>query len=292
MNDAECRIAVKLGIHNYTYRVKVIYLIKRFRLIIHFLVNAVNRLDPSRQREFDTVFGKTLRDRFLGFFKEHAVDADALFDVLAYLLISDRVKIFESQHFKLLLDTLHTETVRKRCIHMHGLKRDGALFFRRAVVQSAHIMQPVGKFYEYDAQILAHGKKHFAQVFDRLILLCDKRNFQLCDTVDDLCDITAEFLFYHLKICLVRTIFDRVMQKRGADRICIELKLGAYFRHRDRMNYIRFARNTELSFMTALCQIVCAVYFFKVIASQLFKPFVQLFILYRHEVRPPFQCFP
>ena len=63
-------------------------------------------------------------------------------------------EISSREILELLLHSLHTETVRKRCVNVHRFEcRDPPLILGLGV-ESAHIMKPVAKLYEYYADIL------------------------------------------------------------------------------------------------------------------------------------------
>ena len=75
------------------------------------------------------------------------------------------------QIFQLLLYPLHTETVSKGSIDVHGFKRNCASLAFRLSVESAHIVKSVRKLYEYNTDVLRHCKKHLAKAFHMGVFL-------------------------------------------------------------------------------------------------------------------------
>ena len=81
-----------------------------------------------------------------------------------------RVEVVNGNSFHLVLDIAHTETVSDRRIEIHRFERGFALFFGRARVECAHIVETVGELYDDNADILAHCHKDFADIFGVLFL--------------------------------------------------------------------------------------------------------------------------
>jgi len=97
-----------------------------------------------------------------------------VFNIFTHFVIADRVKILKRKVFKFVFDTLDTESMGKRCIDVHGLKRDGTLTAFALGGKRAHIVKPVGKLNENYAYVLGHGKEHFAKVLNAFILFVFK----------------------------------------------------------------------------------------------------------------------
>ena len=174
--ESEDDITLLLGIHNDPESVEVEYLIKALVLLIHFPVYAVYRFHASFKNEVYPRLGQLVRDLSARLFDEIAAFAVALLDILPYFLVSDGIKVFKREIFKLLLHPLHTETVSKRRKDLHCFKRGHPALCILLDTEGAHIVEPVAELYENDPYVLRHGKKHLAEVLDVLLLLVLERD--------------------------------------------------------------------------------------------------------------------
>ena len=77
-----------------------------------------------------------------------------MIDIVLDLGVAYGVEIAESKVFELALDLLDTESVRKRRIDVHRLKRYRALFFIGLCRKGTHIVKSVGKLDEDNSDIL------------------------------------------------------------------------------------------------------------------------------------------
>ena len=111
MNYSENGIALKLRINDYSDSVKVVDLIKAFVLIIHLLINAVNRLYTSFKRKMYFIFGQFFRNDRADVFDYIQALTVFVFNRIPDLFVSYRVKVHYSEIFKFLLDFLNSETV-------------------------------------------------------------------------------------------------------------------------------------------------------------------------------------
>ena len=131
--------------------------------------------------------------------------------------------------------------MRKRRINLKSFSRFKSLFFGRHVFKRAHIVQPVGKFYQNNADIFCHCKKHFAQRFYLLLFLVCKLDFvKLCYAFDKHGNIVAETR-RNLRI-VAFCIFYNVMQKPCRNSFGIKLHIRKNISHLQRMADIRLAR--------------------------------------------------
>jgi len=107
-------------------------------------------------------------DRFVHIVFARAPRFCNAFDDLAIAL---GIEITQTLVFDLPLDLPNPETVRDRRIDVEGFTRDRGALGRRQACQRPHIMQPVRKFDDDDANVARHGHKHLAQVLDLRIFL-------------------------------------------------------------------------------------------------------------------------
>ena len=150
----ESGIALKLGIHDYSHRVEVVYLVKALALIEHLAIDAVNRFYSSRKLKMNIVLAE-----LLVYYSSDVLDkSDALavflVDILLYLGVSDRVKVGYTEIFKLLLYLLHTETVSERRVNVHSLKRGLSSLGVCLDGESTHIVKSVAELYKYNSDVL------------------------------------------------------------------------------------------------------------------------------------------
>ncbi len=193
MDDAQHRVAFRFGVNDHAQRVKVIDLDKTFVLLIHFAVDAVNRLDASFKRKGDARFCELVGDLRACAFDKVAAAPVFLLDVVFYLFVADGVEITQRQIFQLLLHALHTQPVRQRGINMHSFKRGLAAFVVDFYTERAHIVQPVAQLNENNTHVARHGKEHLAQILDVLVFFVGEGDLhQLGQSVDKIGDVGAK----------------------------------------------------------------------------------------------------
>ena len=153
------------------------------------------------------------------------------------LVIALGIEVFEAGILQLPFDLLHAEPVGQRRIDVHGLAGLGDLLFRALELHGAGVVQAVGDLDEDDADVLAHGHEHLAQVLHLLLLergILHAR--QLCDALDERGDRRAK-IAGDIIVGRVR-VLDAVVQQRAEDRIRIEADLRDDLRHSQRMDDI------------------------------------------------------
>ena len=144
------------------------------------------------------------------------------------------MQVGKGQFLQLAIDVVQAEPVRDRHIDFHGLARDAAPFLRRHRIQRAHVVQAVGQLHEDHAHVARHRQQHLAEVLGLLLDLALELDLvELGQAVDEGGDRRAEAL--DQLVLLDVLVFHDVMQQRGHDGLCVELPLGADFRHGDRM---------------------------------------------------------
>ena len=153
------------------------------------------------------------------------------------LVIALGIEVFEAGILQLPFDLLHAEPVGQRRIDVHGLAGLGDLLFRALELHGAGVVQAVGDLDEDDADVLAHGHEHLAQVLHLLLLergVLHAR--QLCDALDERGDRRPE-IAGDVIVGRVR-ILDAVVQQRAQDGVRIEADLRDDLRHSQRMDDI------------------------------------------------------
>ena len=163
--------------------------------------------------------------------------------------------MFQREILQLFLDTADTQPVRQRRIDLHRLQRFDPLLFRNAIIQRAHVVQPVGQLDDDNSNILCHGQQHLAYIFRLLLCPAGIRNIgELCHTIHQFGYIAAKLLFYILQ--RYGSIFHHIMQQPTDDGIRIHAQSYQYYRHFYGMGNIWVTGRTHLSFVRLFCQLI------------------------------------
>ncbi len=160
-------------------------------------------------------------------------------------LVGIRLQIEKREVLELPLNGTHTQAVSQRRIDIHGLARlkEAAIFAQRC--KRTHVMQAVGQLNDDDADVARHSKKHLAQV-ERLLLV-----HAVDFDVSELSYAVYEVGYRLTKDCRDigkrgLGVLDRVMQKRRAHHIRVEIEFSQNNCHFDRMVDVHLARTTLL----------------------------------------------
>ena len=121
------------------------------------------------------------------------------------------IEMLERQVFQLPLDVCQTEAVCERGIDVQRLPCQALLLLLRQVLQRAHVVEPVGKLDEHDADVIDHRQEHLAVILRlrHLMALEDVRDLRC--PVNDLCNGVSELLADVLD--LVLSVFGNVMEQ-------------------------------------------------------------------------------
>ena len=160
---------------------------------LHFFVNAVKILRAS----LNFALNMLLVQMFFNFrhcLVNHGFPFAALyFNLFHKVVVNFRLHITEGQILKLPLNGVNAETVCKRRVNFHCFARNGLLLMHRHILHGAHVVQAVGQLNHNNAYILGHRQKHFAVVFNLLVLFADVFNFaELGNAVNKVCHLHAE----------------------------------------------------------------------------------------------------
>lgn len=259
MDDAERRIAVFYRIHNNSHGKQIINLIQCLALVLHFLIDAEEMLDTAVYLGFDSrifhVFGHFVHNLLDVLFPFASAYCNFIHQVIVYI----RLQIFQGKVVKLHLDFGNAQALCDGRIDFHGFPGYLLLLRRRLVLQGTHIMEPVGKLYHNDADVLCHGKEHFTEVLCLHFLLIrgfivpvplitgEVNLLELCYAVHQKGHIRAEFLFDFL--FGHDRVFHHVMKKACFYRFLIQLQIRQDNGHAERMDDIRLAGLTHLPFV-------------------------------------------
>jgi hypothetical protein len=78
--------------------------------------------------------------------------------------VGDGIDVLETQVFQFAANLAHAQPVRDGSIDVEGLSRDFLLAIRVEMLERAHVVQPVRKFDQDDANVVDHGQHHLAEV--------------------------------------------------------------------------------------------------------------------------------
>ena len=133
---------------------------------------------------------------------------------------------------------------------------NGLLALGLQMLESTHVVEPVGQLDEHHAHIGDHGEKHLADIFSLTILAVGKLDFvDLGDALNDVGDLVAKSFFdlFVGRGC----VFDGVMQQCGGDGRGIELHLGQDFGNLKGMNDVWLAGGALLAIVVLDAELPC-----------------------------------
>ena len=118
-------------------------------------------------------------------------------------------------------------------------------------------MEAVGELDQDDAHVLRHRDDHLPVVL-RLGLLAalERCARELCDALDEMCDVGAEFGAYLVEIGV--GVLDDVVQESRCDGLLVEMELRADLRDGQRMVDELLARAPHLATVVELSEVECA----------------------------------
>ena len=127
-------------------------------------------------------------------------------------------------------------------------------------------MKSVAELYEYDSDILVHGKQHFSDILYLLVffILYLQRN-DFGKSANQKRNILAEKFLYVAKVGFIRTILNGVVKQCGTDRIGVKSESRHYLGNSQGMGNIWLSALSELSAMQFVCIFICTLDFFKVV---------------------------
>ena len=196
MYNAQSAIAVGNAVYQHANGEQIVNLAQFFMVTLHFFVNAVKILRTS----LNFAFNMLLVQMFLNF--RHSVVnhgfpfAAFYFNLFHKVIVNLRLHITEGQIFKFPFNCVNAKAVRQRRVNFHRLARNGMLLVHRHILHGAHIVQAVGQLNHNNADILCHGKEHFAVIFNLLVLFADVFYFtQLGNTVNKVGNLSAKHFF-------------------------------------------------------------------------------------------------
>ena len=110
-------------------------------------------------------------------------------------VIAHRIQVLQAAVLQLLLDVGNAKAVGNGGINLHGFQGFIAAFLLRPGIAGTHIVQAVTQLYDHHADILAHGKQHFAQVFRFAVLDIRELDLgQLGNTIHQQGNLAAKLL--------------------------------------------------------------------------------------------------
>ena len=245
VHNAQRAIAVRNGINQHADGKQIVNFAELFMVALHFFVNAVKILRAALNFALNVLLVQMLFN-FRHCLVNHGFPFAALyFNLFHKVVINFRLHITEGQILKLPLNGVNAEAVCQRRVNFHCFARDGLLLMHRHILHGTHVVQAVGQLNHNNAYVLGHGQKHFAVVFNLLVLFADVFDFaELGNAVNKVRHLHAEHFLQLVKRGF--GIFNNVMQKSCGKRGFVHLQLCQYRGHAQRMNNIRLARFTAL----------------------------------------------
>ena len=247
VDHAEDIVAVGDGVDDHAEGKQVKHVVKGLVLRVHLAVDGVGVLHAAVDIAIDPDLLEPGGDLVVDGRHEAVVLRGLLVERLDDLLIADRVEVLQRQILQLPLHLLHAEPVGDGGVDLHRFKRLLLLLLRGLVLHRAHVVQAVGDLDEDDADVLAHGEEHLAQVFHLLLGLGGIVHArQLADALDEVGDGGGEQLGDLLM--RGRGVLDGVVQQRRGDGLRVQMQLlGHDLRHGERMGDKRRVVLAELA---------------------------------------------
>ena len=201
-------------------------------------MDAEQPLDAALNPRLDSGFFQLVANDLLHLDQECLTLLAPGVDRFFHLLIADRIEKAEAEILQFTSDLTHAQTVGDGRENFQSLLCDLLLAVRLEVLQSPHIVQPVGQFDEHHPNVVDHGQHHLAEVLRLLLLASGKVDLaDLGDALHDVRDLFAELL------ADVNDRHGRVHRDR------IHLHFGKHQRNFQRMDEIRLTRRPALPFM-------------------------------------------
>ena len=251
VDNAQHIVAVRDIVHYHPEGAEVENAVDVQLLGVHFPVDAVHMLYAAVDGGLDA-FGVQPRLYLLlhAFHKAFQL-VHLLFKGRGYLIVPRRVQVLERQILQLPFGPLHAQTVGNGGVDFHGLQGFGALLLRGLVGHGAHIVQPVGYFYQDDPDVLGHGHEHLPQILHLLVFLAGVLHTgQLCDALHYIRHRRAE-LTGDVGVGEVGVLDDVVEQGRD-HRVLVHAHVHGDVRCGHTVGHIGRAVLPELSLMGAL----------------------------------------
>ena len=264
MDQAQRGITFRHRINNDADSINIINLLKVLVLHIHLAVNAVDALDTVADGcSVDAVLFQVFLDG----------GADIVEEVIPMLVqqgadhvIAHRIQVLQAAVLQLLLDVGNAKAVGNGGINLHGFQGFIAAFLLRPGIAGTHIVQAVTQLYDHHADILAHGKQHFAQVFRFAVLDIRELDLgQLGNTIHQQGNLAAKLL-----ADLVNGhggILGHIVHQGCGNAFAIHAKFHQQLCHADWVADIRFAAAAELGGMRRAGQLISTVNHVKIIGT-------------------------
>jgi hypothetical protein len=248
VHDAECTVAVLIGVDEDAKGHDVGELLERDVLALHFAPDRVRAFFAAEHRCAKAYLGKialqlpgNAGDEVAALGAEEIEAAD---DRLARLC----VEFGEGEILEFVLDRVHADAFGKRRVDIHRFHRDAPALFRLGdVVEGPHVVQAIRQLDDENAQVVRHREQQLAEVL-RLARPLRRAHVlehgEFGDAVDELGDLGTE-----LAVDLVESgngVLDGVVQQGRRDGGGIEPHVGDDAGDLKRMGEIRRAAGALL----------------------------------------------
>ena len=162
MDHTQRRIAVLYRIYDDLHGKQVVHLVQRLVLVHHFLIYTEEMLHPAIDLRLDVSILHMLCNFRHDLLDELLALGLPLVQVLHQLIVDVRLPVFKGEIVEFRLDLRYTEPPGDGRVNVHRLSRLLLLLGRRHKLQRAHIVEPVRKLDDNNADILGHGQEHFS----------------------------------------------------------------------------------------------------------------------------------
>ena len=170
VNLTEQCITVFYVVHYYPDCEKVVYLVYIDIEVTHFFENGIKMFCPAAHLAVYFEFGKFIFN-FRAYLGQKFLSLTVVFfHIFCDIVIFFGIEITHCKVFELAFEKRYTEPACKRSIYLERFSRFVLLFLFRLKFERTHIVQTVGKLYNYDPEVVCHGDEHFPETFRLSVL--------------------------------------------------------------------------------------------------------------------------
>ena len=156
VENPQDRVTVLDAVGDDANRNKIEHFVDVDLLAFHFLVHAIDALDPRFESSSNVMFRQFIRDGALHLYDKLLTDRPPRLDQHNRVLVGLGLKEAESQVFELSSYLRHPESVGQWRVYFEGLHGDALASLRSEVFEGAHVVQAIGQLHEQNANIPDH----------------------------------------------------------------------------------------------------------------------------------------
>ena len=154
-----------LWLEDYAHGENVVDLVEGDVLVLHLVPNGIRAFHARLYLIFNAHFVQRFAYRRCEVGEKALARRLCVGKLVFYQFVLFWMFELEAKVFKFSLDFVQSKPVGKWCVDVKRLSCNLVLLVGRLAVKCAHVVQAVAYFYEYDANVVAHGEQQFFEVF-------------------------------------------------------------------------------------------------------------------------------